>query len=150
MDQPLTREEEKKIDALVKSILKNYPFRQPPVPIEEILRRPPDDLIDAVDLSDLSMVFGIGEHQHEYRMAMARLLYREICRRESGTDDDLPYNREASRHFAAALLIPEPWVNRATLWPWASLQKLSEKFEVPEYVMAARLAQLGKEVKGME
>jgi hypothetical protein len=150
LDRQLTSEEQEKLEELTTHILKSYSFRRPPVPIEEILREPPDDLIEAVDLSDLSMVFGVGEHQHEYRMAMARLLYREICRQGSPNGEDLPYNREASRYFAVALLIPQSWVDRATLWPWATLQKLSEKFEVPEYVMAARLAQLGKDIKGMQ
>ncbi|MGC9400469.1 MAG: ImmA/IrrE family metallo-endopeptidase [Anaerolineae bacterium] len=150
MPEALTPQEKANLEALVKKILAHYGFKKPPVPVERILQEPPQGLLNAVDLSDLSLVFGMGEHRHEYRMAIARLLYREICRQQASENGPLPYTSEAGRYFAAALLIPETWIQQATLWPWSNLQKLSETFQVPEYVMAARLAQLGKSVRGMK
>lgn len=150
MATTLTQNEKEHIQTVVEKILKYYKFKKPPVPIERILSEPPKELLNSVDLSDLSLVFGMGEHQHEYRMAVARLLYRELCRRGKSGATSLPYTPDATRYFAASLLIPTDWIQRATRWPWNNLQKLSDTFQVPEYVMAARLAQLGKEVSGME
>jgi Zn-dependent peptidase ImmA (M78 family) len=84
-------------------------------------------------------------------MAMARLVYREICRlgSEGWAGEEFPYNNEAARAFAAYLLVPEDWAVKAARRPFISLEKLSESFQVPEYVMASRLAQLGKSVRGM-
>ena len=150
MPASLTANQIKLIEELAQEIIDSYNFREPPVPIEKILKSPPPNLLVNVDISDLSLVFGIGEHQHEYRMAVARLLYREICRQDNSKVNRMPYNKEAAHQFAAALLIPQKWVPRATRWPWVTLIKVSEKFQVPEYAMAARLAQLGREVRGMD
>ncbi|HEY89741.1 MAG TPA: hypothetical protein G4N98_08445 [Thermoflexia bacterium] len=150
MPATLTKDEEKLITALAEQIIDNYDFHEPPVPIEQILKSPPPNLLGAIDISDLSLVFGIGEHHHEYRMAVARLLYREICRQESINGGNMPYSKEAAHLFAAALLIPQKWIARATRWPWVTLINISEKFQVPEYTMAARLAQLGRNVRGMD
>lgn len=150
MPATLTPKEKERIHAVVDKIIEYYHFRKPPVPIERILREPPKEMLDSVDLSDLSLVFGVGEHRHEYRMAIARLLYRELCRQQTPETRNLPYSPEATRYFAAVLLIPTQWIQRATRWPWNNLQKLSDTFQVPEYVMGARLAQLGKKVSGME
>lgn len=151
MSSTLPKQERKDLDRLVKTIFKHYHFKHPPVPIETILQQPPEDLLNAVDISDLSMVFGVSEHRYEYRMAMARLLYREICRKRHMTGgDSLPEHADASRYFAAALLIPEKWVIRATRWPFVTLQELSENYQVPEYVMASRLVQLDRQVRGMQ
>ncbi|MEA3309460.1 MAG: hypothetical protein U9Q70_08110 [Chloroflexota bacterium] len=151
MPPTLTKDEEELIETLAQQIIDNYDFREPPVPIEQILKSPPPNLLGAIDISDLSLVFGIGEHHHEYRLAVARLLYREICRQESlhGVGK-LPYNKAAAHHFAVALLIPRKWIKRAIRWPWVTLINVSEKFQVPEYTMAARLAQMGRNVHGMD
>ena len=145
----LKPEDQKNIESLAVKLIDYYKFNRPPIPVDKILYQPPEGL-ESVDISDLSLVFGIGEHRYEYRMAMARLLYREICRMQADKNRDLPYQREAVQYFAAALLIPEDWVTRAARWPFKTLQKLSEEFQVPEYVMSTRLALLGKHVRGME
>ncbi len=149
MPTPLLPEEQTRLEKLSEHILEYYDFKRPPVPVEKILREPPEGLLKAVDITDLSMVFGIGEHPHEYRMAMARLLYREICRHENPNWMNLPYHNEAARYFAACLLVPTDWVIKASRWPLTNLQQLSETFQVPEYVMTTRLSQLGKSVRGM-
>lgn len=150
MPTALTEEDKRRIENQADTILSHYDFNKPPVPVERILREPPEDLLESVDLADLSLVFGMGEHRYEYRMAVARLLYREICRQQAAAGVKLPYSTEASRYFAAALLIPRDWIQRATLWPWNNLRKLSDTYQVPDYAMAARLAQLGKHVRGMD
>ncbi len=150
MGTQLTNEERRRLDKLAKEVLAYYAFKRPPVAIERILQEPPTNLIEAIDVSDLSIVFGIGEHRYEYRMAMARLLYREICRSGDRLAQGLPTGNEASRYFASTLLMPREWVLRATRHPFITLEKLSADFQVPPYVMAARLAQLGRRVRGME
>ncbi|MBN1259842.1 MAG: ImmA/IrrE family metallo-endopeptidase [Anaerolineae bacterium] len=148
MQTTLTPAEQKLIDDLAQKIVKSYGIRRPPIPVETILKHPPIPELEAVDITDLSLVFGIGEHPYEYRMAIARLLYREICRSQS-LAAGLPINREAARYFAACLLIPKIWILKALRRPRVTLQQLSEAFQVPEYVMTTRLAYLGKEVRGM-
>ncbi len=145
---PLSPEDQKYIEELSIKILDNYKFNRPPIPIEKILSDPPQGLT-SVDISDLSLVFGIGEHRYEYRMAMARLLYREICRTSEKWDKSYPYSNDAARYFATSLLVPAKWALKAAKRPFISLQQLSEDFQVPDYAMASRLVQLGKRVKGM-
>ena len=142
--------DQERIHQLTVRFIDYYKFKKPPVPVEQVISKPPEG-IQSMDLSDMSLVFGIGEHRYEYRMAMARLVYREVCRLGSSgwAGEDFPYNNEAARYFAACLLVPENWVTKATRRPFISLEQLSETFQVPEYVMASRLAQLGKRVKGM-
>lgn len=144
----LSLEDQQRIEELTIKLINHYQFELPPVLVEKVLSAPPEGLI-SVDISDLSLAFGIGEHRYEYRMAMARLLYREICRASADWEIDYPYNNDAARYFAASLLIPAAWVTKAVRRPFITLQQLSEDFQVPEYAMSSRLVLLGKHVKGM-
>jgi hypothetical protein len=144
----ISKQDQALIDKLAESIISSYNFDEPPVPIEKILSNPPEGL-SSIDISDLSLVFGIGEHRYEYRMAMARLLYREVCRASRDWKQEYPYSNEAARYFAANILIPSKWVLRAARRPFISLEQLSEEFQVPGYAMSSRLAKLGKRVRGM-
>ena len=150
MQPTLTTADQQRLEALADRILAHYNTKRPPVPVETILQHPPEGILEAVDITDLSLVLGMGEHRYEYRMALARLLYRELCRNQNHLGEELfPYN-EASRYFAAVLLVPRKWILRAVRWPLVTLQQLSEDFRVPEYVMSTRLSNLGKHVRGMD
>ncbi len=138
-----------RLEVLARQILNTYKLNEPPVPIETILQHPPRELLPAIDITDLSLVFGMGEHRYEYRVAIARLLYRELCRQKNEDGGTLPYTNEAAQYFAAVLLTPTEWVLKYTRRPLVNLQQISEAFQVPEYLMASRLAQLGKRVRGM-
>lgn len=144
----LSAQDQQRIEQLSVKLIDHYNFKRPAVPIEKILSNPPEGL-SSVDISDLSLVFGVGEHRYEYRMAMARLLYREICRASSSWAESYPYSNEAARYFAASLLVPAQWALKSARRPFVSLEQMSEDFQVPEYAMASRLAQLGKRVRGM-
>lgn len=135
------------MDALIRSILQDYEVHEPPVPVERILSNPPAGL-ERVDVSDLSLVFGIGDHRHEYRLALGRLLYRELCR-TGRTGDGLPPTTDAARTFAMMLLLPTPWLSLAVHHPRVTLRRISEFFKAPEYAVATRLAHLGLSVRGM-
>ena len=149
MQPTLTTADQQRLEALADRILAHYNTKRPPVPVETILQHPPEGILEAVDITDLSLVLGMGEHRYEYRMALARLLYRELCRNQNHLGEELSSYNEASRYFAAVLLIPRKWILRATRWPLVTLQQLSEDFRVPEYVMSTRLSNLGKHVRGM-
>ncbi len=149
MPTSLTENQKKRLEREAERVLSSYRIRKPPLPIERVLSEPPE-VLEAVDIADLSLVFGKGDHRYEYRMAIARLIYRELCRQEAAQGTGMPYTAEASQYFAATLLVPRAWLQRATRWPWNDLHKLSETFQVPEYVMASRLSELGKHVRGME
>ena len=144
-----------RIESLVEVILSHYSVAEPPVPIEKILTNPPGGL-EGVDIRDMSLVFGVGEHRFEYRLALARLLYRELCRTGYGVQaepaeaEPLPYNSEAARHFAMAVLMPKPWLDKVAGRRSSTLQNLSEVYQVPGYAMASRLTQFGWRVQGMD
>jgi hypothetical protein len=123
-------------------------LKEPPVPIETILSNPPGEL-EKVDITDLSLVFGAGEHRHEYRLGLGRLLYREICRAEL-EDPPMPYTGEAARAFARELLAPAMWLMPAAQRPGVTLSELGDVFQLPEYTLASRLVELGLWVEGME
>lgn len=144
----LSTNDQQRIEELTVKLVEHYDFKRPPIPVEKVLSNPPEGL-NSVDISDLSLVFGIGEHRYEYRMAMARLLYREICRASADWEQDYPYSNDAAKYFAASLLVPMQWVLKAARRPLVTLQQISEDFQVPEYAVASRLVQLGKRVKGM-
>ena len=144
----LAPEDQKNIENLASKLIEHYEFKRPPIPVDKILYQPPEGL-SSVDISDLSLVFGIGEHRYEYRMALARLLYREICRASEDWEQHYPYTNDAARYFAASLLAPAQWVIKATRKPFITLESMSEEFQIPEYAMASRLVVLGKRVKGM-
>ena len=150
MQLSLTTADQQRLEALADKILAHYNTKRPPVPVEAILQHPPEGMLDAVDITDLSLVFGMGEHRYEYRMALARLLYRELCRHQNLLGENPRSYNEESRYFAAVLLIPRKWILRAARWPLVTLQQLSEDFRVPEYVMSTRLSHLGKHVRGMD
>lgn len=145
-----TDAQRQQLETLASNMLDSCNCTRPPVPVEQILAHPPEGL-QSVDVGDLSLVFGLGDHRYEYRLAMARLLYREICRSgaEGWAQVKLPFNNESSRYFAICLLIPAPWLTKALRNPLVTLEQLSEMFQVPEHAMASRLVQLGKKVRGM-
>ncbi|MEJ5310713.1 MAG: hypothetical protein WHX52_13190 [Anaerolineae bacterium] len=144
----LSTNDQQRIEELAMKLVEHYNFKRPPIQIEIVLSNPPEGL-SSVDISDMSLVFGIGEHRYEYRMAMARLLYREICRASADWEQSYPYSNDASKYFAASLLVPASWLQKAARRPLVTLQQLSEEFQVPDYAIASRLVQMGKRVKGM-
>ncbi|MGC9346959.1 MAG: ImmA/IrrE family metallo-endopeptidase [Anaerolineae bacterium] len=146
MDEPESYQQ-RQIETLVASIVDGYSTEEPPVPIEKILSDPPRGL-SRIDISDLSLIFGVGEHEHEYRLALGRLLYRELCR--CGRAGDLPYTNDVARQFATALLMPREWIRTTARSPRITLHRLSEIYQVPEYAVARRLVQLGLRVPGMD
>ena len=139
--------QQQQIEALVASVVEDYGADSPPVPVEKILSDPPQGL-NRIDISDLSLVFGVGEHEHEYRLALGRLLYRELCR--TGNAGDLPYTNDVARQFAMALLMPRDWIKSTARRPLITLHRLSQIYQVPEYAVASRLVQLGLRVRGMD
>jgi hypothetical protein len=144
----LSKQVRARITRLANQIVAQYHLKEPPVPIETILSNPPGEL-EKVDITDLSLVFGAGEHRHEYRLGLGRLLYREICRAEL-EDPPMPYTGEAARAFARELLAPAMWLMPAAQRPGVTLSELGDVFQLPEYTLASRLVELGLWVEGME
>ena len=144
----LSTNDQQRIEELAVKLAEHYDFKRPPFQIEKVLSNPTEGL-SSVDISDMSLVFGIGEHRHEYRMAMARLLYREICRASADWEQNYPYSNDAAKYFANSLLVPAQWLLKAARRPLVTLQQISEDFQVPDYAVASRLVQMGTRVKGM-
>ena len=144
----LSKDARAQITRLANRIVAQYHLKAPPVPVETILSNPPGEL-EKVDITDLSLVFGAGEHRHELRLGLARLLYREICRADL-EEPPVPYTGEAARTFARELLAPAMWLTPAARRSGVTLSDLGEEFQLPEYTVASRLVELGLWVKGME
>ena len=144
----LSKDVRARLSRLANRIVAYYHLKDPPVPVETVLSDPPGEL-QQVDLTDLSLVFGRAEHRHEYRLGLARLLYRETCR--AGLEKPpLPCTGEAAQTFARQLLAPAMWLIPASQRPEVTLSDLGEEFQLPEYAIASRLVELGLWVKGME
>lgn len=137
----LTKAQHDQLEALAARILDSYTFIGPPVAVERILSKPPLGLT-AVDISDLSLIFSAGEHQYEYRLALGRLLYREILRDDS-VGKALPFTREAAAYFAMALLLPAAWIQDSLEAQGNTVETLSARYQVSRETMARRLKQLG-------
>ena len=132
------------LDAVASELLRLCGVERAPVPIEEILRRPPGDMWQP-DLDDLSLQSFEAHERYAARPTIARLVARYIALADWGRQRrltvDSEFTADEARYLGRALLMPKEWM---------SLLLLSERnpasvrlrFHVPEAEAAARLAEL--------
>jgi hypothetical protein len=134
-----------RIHRLAQRLLERYGVTTPPVPIDEMLRRPVLDLWDT-NPEKVSSIIGHGLYRYAPRLAAARLLYRYISdsaqARAAGFDAPLPAARREVKYFARCLLMPEAWI-RALPEADRTPDTISEKFQVTPFDALIRLAELG-------
>jgi len=131
---------------LAEALLQYYNVTGPPVPIERMLQKPPAGLA-GVDPSQISTIIEHGLYRYEPRLAMARLLYREIARIVTdgkALDVDIPSSVSYAdvKFFARCLLMPSLWM-RGLVKLGLSVEQMSVRLQVPAYALVTRMAELG-------
>ncbi len=134
-----------RIHRLVQRLLDRYGVTTPPVPIDEMLRRPVLNLWDT-NPEKVSTIIGHGLYRYAPRLAAARLLYRYISdsagARAAGFDAPWPAARREVKYFARCLLMPDDWI-RALSEADRTPDAISGKFQVTPFDALIRLAELG-------
>ena len=135
---------------LSEALLKHYEVRQPPVPVERMLEDPIVGMVE-IDPGQISFVMEHGLYSYAPRLAMARLLFREIA--ESGIagkafEIELPGVTTADvKFFSRCLLMPAPWMHRLAQQA-LTVHQISVYLQVPSFAVVTRLAELGLSVPG--
>jgi hypothetical protein len=131
--------------SLAQRLREHYGVTEPPVPIERMLQEPPPGL-GKLDLDQISSVMEHGLFNHAPRLAMARLLCREIARSEAaraslGIEVTIKTYAEI-KYFARCLLIPPDWIQQLSE-QGLSVEQISTYLQAPSYAVVTRLAELG-------
>jgi hypothetical protein len=133
-----------KIDAIVQELLAIFDVQHPPVPIETMLRQPPEGLWEDVDPTQLSGTFLSLNNRYAPRMSLARLLVRHIAESAWGEEKELLQlltSSDSIHDFARALVMPRSMM--ATLDERGrTAATVSLQFEVPEDDAEKRLLEL--------
>jgi hypothetical protein len=133
-----------KIDVIVQELLAIFDVQHPPVPIETMLRQPPEGLWEDVDPTQLSGTFLSLNNRYAPRMSLARLLVRHIAESAWGEEKELLQlltSSDSIHDFARALVMPRSMM--ATLDERGrTAATVSLQFEVPEDDAEKRLLEL--------
>ena len=146
MNSPITLPDARRaeLDAAALDLLQLHNVTQPPVVIEDILRRPAADLWRP-DLVDLSLQSFESHERYAARPTIARLVARyagnSLWARQRGLAADSGLTPDEVRYFARALLMPKDWM--IALQPnERSPASVRLRFHVPREDAAQRLAEL--------
>lgn len=137
------------IEVAVRELMATFDVERPPVPVELMLQRPRPGMWREVNLSELSLSFINFQQRHSPRMSVARLLARQICRCEWGTNRNLAQfanSDESIRMFARVIMMPRDMIAALSLDSRAAMA-ISNRFEVPEDDAWQRLKELGYPLK---
>jgi hypothetical protein len=130
---------------LANALLQYYNVTGPPTPIEQIVKNPPPGL-GKLDLDKISNVTEHGMYNYAPRLAMARLLCREITHNEITKErfgvDVSPATYADIKFFARCLLMPSRWVYELSR-KGLSIEQISTHLQVPSYALVTRLVELG-------
>jgi hypothetical protein len=133
------------LTTLAEILLRHYNVTQPPVPIERMLNEPPPGL-GKLDPDRISLVMEHGLYNYAPRLAMARLLCREIARSSAaqallGVDvSSLTY--DDIKFFARCLLMPQQWMQSLSEQR-LSVEHISHYLQAPSDAVVTRLGELG-------
>ncbi len=137
---------------LAEALLRYYDVHAPPVPIERMLQKPPTGI--SIDFNQISFIMEHGLYRYEPRMAMARLLYREIAhsltaQEALGVRAPQFVSPAEVKFFARCLLMPPGWL-KVLAEQGLSLEQISGQLQVPSDAVIIRLTELGLPVPGTE
>jgi hypothetical protein len=129
---------------LANELLQHYDVAGPPVPIEQMVKKPPAG-VGELDLDNISDIMEHGMYNHAPRLAMARLLCREVVRNKTATKrfgvDVSAATYADIKFFARCLLMPSRWVYRLAR-QGLSIEQISDHLQVPSYDVVTRLVEL--------
>jgi hypothetical protein len=136
---------------LAEALLQHYNVTRPPVPVEQMLKDPPNGL-GGIDSSRISFIMEHGLYCYEPRLSMARLLCREIARSRAVQGsfgiEVSSYSYDDLKFFARCLMMPAGWV-QTMAWQKLSVEEISDELQAPLYSVVTRLAELGLPVPGV-
>ena len=141
---PLSSHRRAELEAAALELLHLHNVDRPPVPIEDILLHPADDLWEP-DLADLSVPSFNVHERYSARPSLARLVARyagqSVWARQRALTGSAGFTPDEARYFASALLMPERWM--ATL-PASQRNPATVRlrFHVPTPDAARRLTDL--------
>ena len=135
------------LEAYADEFVSLFGVEEPPVPVDDMLQYPPDDMWEKVDVTRLSGTFLAITDPYSPRMSLARLLVRHLAASVWGERRELPAllrdNPDDLRAMARMLLMPRTLVFNASdgeLNPTT----MSIIFQVPEEDARLRLEELGQ------
>jgi hypothetical protein len=134
-----------RLEGYAEEFVSLFGVKEPPVPIDDMLQYPPDDMWEKVDVTRLSGTFLAITDPYSPRMSLARMLVRHLASSEWGERRNLPAllheNPDNLRAMARMLLMPRKLVLDASdgeLNPTT----MSMIFQVPEEDARLRLEEL--------
>lgn len=133
-----------RLEAIAAELIELFGFVTPPVPIEDMLQHPINGMWDEVDIAQLSSGFLSLEDRYTPRMALARLLVRQVAHSAWGQERDvlsLLKQDENVHAFARMLVMPAVMV-RALSEDARNPATMRLHFEVPESDVRSRLEDL--------
>ena len=133
-----------RINELVQELLDLFNVTNPPVPVETMLRRPPNDLWEDVDPTQLSGTFLSLTDRYSPRMSLARLFVRPLMESPWGKErklNELLITPDSIATFARILVMPEQLME-STAGRGRTPTTVSIQFEVPEDEAEKRMLEL--------
>lgn len=137
-------ESRSKMEAIASEIMDVFEVYAPPVPIELMLQKPPADMWEEVDVTQLSGSFLSIKDRFSPRMSLARLLARHIAVSEWGRKRGLFTILQEGNNlqaFARMLIMPQDMVEGLTS-STRNAAHMSTYFEVPEDDAGERLLEM--------
>ncbi len=132
------------LEAIAQEVIDSFEVTAPPVPIETMLQKPPNNMWSEVDVNQLSGNFLNIKDRYSPRMSLARLLTRHILSSEWGAQRGLPTLITHTDHvqaFARMLVMPREMITAMTTGG-RNPTSMSIHFEVPEEDALKRLQEL--------
>ena len=123
-----------------------FEINTPPIPIENMLQRPRENMWQEVDITQLSSSFLSVTDVYSPRMSLSRMLARHVASSEWGKERDLTAilkEPDTLHSFARMLIMPRDMI--LTLSAGARTPTaMSIHFEVPESDAALRLEEIAR------
>ena len=132
------------LEAIANEVMEAFEVYAPPVPIELMLQKPPTNMWEEVDVTQLSGSFLSVKDRFSPRMSLARLLARHIASSEWGRNRGVfPLVQEGDnlQAFARMLVMPEDMLSGLTSSN-RSPSYISSHFEVPPDDASQRILEL--------
>lgn len=133
-----------RLEAIAQEVIDAFDITAPPVPIETMLQKPPAEMWEEVDVSQLSGSFLSVRDRYSPRMSLARLLARHIVNSDWGEARDLHdliRDSDQVQIFARMLVMPREMVESLSSGA-RNPTTMGMHFEVPEDDALKRLQEL--------
>lgn len=135
------------LEHVTEELMAIFEINTPPIPIENMLQRPSQEMWVEVDITQLSSGFLQVKDVYSPRMSLARMLARHVASSKWGQERDLTdllHNPDQLHVFARMLIMPKFMVMTLTTGA-RTPTAMSVHFEVPEADAKVRLEELARQ-----